>query len=77
MCILIKSFLSFPHKGRLPTLSVDKRLFYATNDEQCKSKGSSLCLARRNKGYDQIIDIKVPDCYFCLHISISTFIAQS
>ena len=47
-----------------------------TNNARAKGAGS-LCLARRNKGYDQIIDIKVPNCYFCLHISISTFMAQS
>lgn len=47
-----------------------------TNNARAKGARSP-CLARRNKGYAQIIDIKVPDCYFCLHISISTFIAQS
>ena len=37
---IIKRKLSFPHTGRLPTFAVVKRLFYATNDERSKSKGS-------------------------------------
>ena len=31
---------------------------------EARAEGArSLCLARRNKGYAQIIDIKVPDCW--------------